>query len=141
LAQIGKITVTITTGNIEGAGTNGRVYLGIGGREFRLDKPGNQFERGDVNTFIIGNGSNIENPDGVNNITNSSNSYEIGTYHLNVFPKYIRFEPQRNNDNWNVEVVELRVTDDTNAVYQFEALDGNGNIWLGKRSGLFLGLM
>jgi hypothetical protein len=138
---ITKIEITIRTGNVSESGTNGRVYLGIGGREFRLDKPGNQFERGDVDTFIIGDGSNIENPDGVNNITNSSNSYEIGTYHLNVFPKYIRFEPQRNNDNWNVEVVELRVTDDTNAVYQFEALDGNGNIWLGKRSGLFLGLM
>ena len=46
---------------------------------------------------------------------------------------------------WNVPGISvgepLRVTDDTNAVYQFEALDGNGNIWLGERSGLFLGLM
>jgi hypothetical protein len=136
---ITKIEIDVETGAIERAGTNGRVYLGICGREFRLDKLGDQFRVGILDNFIIGTGSNIKNPN-VNDIINSSNSYEIDTNTLNIFPKYIRFEPQDNDDNWNVSRVELRVTDDTNIVHKFNALDGNGNIWLGKESGLFLGL-
>jgi hypothetical protein len=137
---ITKIEIDVETGSIEGAGTNGRVYLGICGREFRLDKPGDQFRVGILDNFIIGIGSNIENPNGVNDIINSPNSYEIDTYLLNIFPKYIRFEPQDNNDNWNISRVELRVTDETNIVHNFDALISNGSIWLGKNSGLLLGL-
>jgi hypothetical protein len=137
---ITKIEIDVETGSIEGAGTNGRVYLGICGREFRLDKPGDQFRVGILDNFIIGMGSNIENPNGVNDIINSPNSYEIDTYLLNIFPKYIRFEPQDNDDNWNVSQVELRVTDDTNVVHKFDALISNGSIWLGENSGLLLGL-
>ncbi len=137
---ITKIEIDVETGAIERAGTNGRVYLGICGREFRLDKLGDQFRVGILDNFIIGTGSNIKNPNGVNDIINSSNSYEIDTHILNIFPKYIRFEPQDNDDNWNVSRVELRITDDTNIVHKFNALDGNGNIWLGKESGLFLGM-
>jgi hypothetical protein len=137
---ITKIEIDVETGSIEGAGTNGRVYLGICGREFRLDKPGDQFRVGTLDNFIIGIGSNIENPNGVNDIVNSPNSYEIDTYLLNIFPKYIRFEPQDNNDNWNISRVELRVTDETSVVHNFDALISNGSIWLGKNSGLLLGL-
>jgi Subtilase family len=137
---ITKIEIDIETGAIENAGTNGRVYFGICGREFRLDKPGDQFRVGILDNFVIGIGSNIENPNGVNDIINSPNSYEIDTYLLNIFPKYIRFEPQDNDDNWNVSRVELRVTDDTNIVHKFDALVSNGSIWLGENSGLLLGL-
>lgn len=137
---ITKIEIDVETGAIENAGTNGRVYLGICGREFRLDKPGDQFRVGILDNFTIGIGSNIENPNGINDIINSSNSYEIDTYLLNIFPKYIRFEPQDNDDNWNVSRVELRVTDDTSIVHKFDALVSNGSIWLGENSGLILGL-
>jgi Subtilase family len=137
---ITKIEIDIETGAIENAGTNGRVYLGICGREFRLDKPGDQFRVEILDNFVIGIGSNIENPNGVNDIINSPNSYEIDTYLLNIFPKYIRFEPQDNDDNWNVSRVELRVTDDTNIVHKFDALVSSGSIWLGENSGLLLGL-
>ena len=88
---ITKIEIDVETGAIERAGTNGRVYLGICGREFRLDKPGDQFRVGISDNFIIGIGSNIENPDGMNDIINSSNSYEIDTYLLNIFPKVHTF--------------------------------------------------
>jgi Subtilase family len=137
---ITKIEIDVETGATEGAGTNGGVYLGICGREFQLDKPGDQFRAGILDNFIIGIGSNIENPNGVNDIINSPNSCEIDTYLLNIFPKYIRFEPQDNDDNWNISRVELRVTDDTNIVHKFDALLSNGSIWLGENSGLLLGL-
>jgi hypothetical protein len=55
---------------------------------------------------------------------------------------YIRFEPQRNNDNWNVEKAKVEVIeyDDSNTSTNNKKIytDLEGNIWLGKRSGLFL---
>jgi hypothetical protein len=53
MVEITRINVIVKTGNVNGAGTDGRVYLGIGGREFRLDQPGNQFEQDDSDNFTI----------------------------------------------------------------------------------------
>ena len=44
-------------------GRNGKVYLGIGGREFRLNKSGNQFQQNKGDEFIIGVGSNVLKPE------------------------------------------------------------------------------
>ena len=56
MVEINQIIVKIKTSNEVAAGTNGKIYLGIGGREFRLDKPGNQFERNNLDVFTIGVG-------------------------------------------------------------------------------------
>ena len=58
LTHLGKITVKIKTANVSDAGTNGRAYLGIGRREFRLNMTGNRFEPGSTDTFVIGVGGN-----------------------------------------------------------------------------------
>lgn len=146
MVHIEQIRLTVITGNINGASTNGHIFCGIGGREFRLNKSGNQFQRGDTDTFQIGG---VIGPDSINNPNNSNdlpplpgtvNAPAIEYNTLDDYPTYIRFEPQDNDDNWNVSRVELRVTDDTNIVHKFNALDGNGSIWLGENSGLFLGL-
>jgi serine protease len=135
--NITQIKVEIKTGNMNGAGTNGRIYLGIGGREFKLDQPGNQFEKGDSDTFTIGTGSNIENA-AVNDLPTSNNTESPIISHLDIliFPKYIRFDPNDSDDNWNVEKVQVEVVD-IGRTYQGPR---DGNIWLGSRSGLFLGL-
>jgi serine protease len=135
--NITQIKVEIKTGNMNGSGTNGRIYLGIGGREFKLDKPGNQFEKGDSDTFTIGTGSNIENVT-VNDLPTSNNTESPIIKHLDIimFPKYIRFDPSDNDDNWNVENVQVEVVD-IGRTYRGPR---DGNIWLGSRSGLFLGL-
>jgi hypothetical protein len=146
MSHVGRISVRIVTGDINGASTNGKVYLGIGGREFRLDKLGDQFQRGDIDTFIIGDGSNIESndfntlPDNGNN-----NSPRIEFENLTNYPAYIRFEPQDNDDNWNIEDVNVQIiqyNDDPVSSTSNKKIfvDLEGNIWLGKRSGLFLHL-
>lgn len=146
LSHVGRISVTIVTGNINAASTNGRVYLGIGGREFRLDKPGDQFQRGNTDTFIIGDGSNIEFND-FNTLpsTGDNNSPRIEFENLTNYPAYLRFEPQDNEDNWNVEDVKVQVIqyNDNPLVATSNKkifIDLEGNTWLGKRSGLFLHL-
>jgi hypothetical protein len=136
---IRQIQVTVTTSDINAAGTNGKIFLGIGGREFRLDKPGDQFERGDIDTFIIGEGSNIENPNRNDlPIPNGTQDSPKVTYNdVMKFPKYIRFEPRNDGDNWNIDQVTVTTLPKTNV---FQGPNPQGNIWLGKRSGLFLGL-
>lgn len=61
MAILDKIEVKIVTRDVPNAGTDGEVYLGIGGREFRLNNLGNQFKKGQTDNFTIGVGSNINN--------------------------------------------------------------------------------
>jgi len=145
LTHVGKIIVRLITGDIEDASTNGRVYLGLGGREFRLDKPGNQFQRANVDNFIIGDGSNIENPDNVNTLPalGNNNSPRVEFEDLANYPTYIRFEPRNKNDNWNIEDVNVEVIQYNDSplgstVNKKTFVDLEGNVWLGVRSGLFL---
>ena len=46
MAAITGILAQIITGDIDNAGTDGRVYLGLGGREFRMDSKEDDYERG-----------------------------------------------------------------------------------------------
>lgn len=53
------------------------------------------------------------------------------------FPKYIRFEPKNDPDNWNIDQISVITIPETRTYWR---PNPQGNIWLGKRSGLFLGL-
>ena len=46
MAQIESIQVNIETGDESGGGTDGSIYVGVGGREFHLDTSADDFERG-----------------------------------------------------------------------------------------------
>ena len=150
MTQLGKITVEVKTANVSGAGTNGRVYLGIGRREFRLNKTGNQFEPGSTDTFVIGADANINSPNGSNDLPLGANmnAPEIQFSVVEHNPVYIRFEPENNNDKWNVELVRLTAqqynTGNTPGdIIQFsDPFSENDNrIWLGYDSGLSIVLV
>lgn len=154
MTHVDKIVVDVKTRDVANAGTDGEVYLGIGGREFRLDQPGDQFKRGDTNHFIIGVGQNIENPD-INGLPldpgASGNSPELNddiVTATNPFPVYIRLDPKNDEDNdWNVQSVKVDavagVTTGTGPTRTFEfpkasGIHPEGTIWLGRKSGLTL---
>jgi hypothetical protein len=139
MVEIKQIIVMIKTGDVGGAGTDGKVYLGIGGREFRVDKLGNQFQRNNLDTFTIGLGSDIENPDNVNSLpspTGNKNAPNIEDVDIEFSPKYLRFNPNSDDDNWNVQHVQVEVID-IGKTYQGPR---DGNIRLGTRSGLTINL-
>ena len=46
MARVFSVTPLVWTSEDSDAGTDGSVYLGIGGREFKLDSPRDDFERG-----------------------------------------------------------------------------------------------
>lgn len=54
MAQVTGILCQVITGNVDGAGTDGRVYLGLGAREFRMDSSADDYERGSWREYLIG---------------------------------------------------------------------------------------
>ena len=131
------------------------MYLGIGGREFRLDQPGDQFKKGDSDDFMIGVGSNVENKK-INDLplnpgsTGGADSIEIkDDLPTAGFPAYIRLDPRDDSHNdWNVESVKVGVFAGGGGggpppiiTYIFPKPSGHhpeGTIWLGRKSGLVL---
>ena len=61
MTAIDSIEVHIITGDRQWSGTDERVFLGIGGQEFKLDSMANDFERGSDRTYVLGKGANISN--------------------------------------------------------------------------------
>jgi hypothetical protein len=150
MTHIDNIVATINTKNVTNAGTNGEVYLGIGGREFRLNQSGDQFKKGDTDVFKIGSASDIENPD-INGLPldpgANGKSPEINENILSgpsVFPVYIRLDPKDGSDNdWNVEKVSVVATGGFGATKTFifpktGGVLNDGTVWLGRKSGLTL---
>jgi hypothetical protein len=154
MTHVDKITVDVKTRDATNAGTNGEVYLGLGGREFRLDQPGDQFKKGDNNHFVIGVGSNVENKS-INDLPlippANGNSPEINddiVTGTNPFPVYVRLDPKDDHDNdWNVESVRVSAfagggggggTPRTFVFPKASGIHTEGAIWLGRNSGLTL---
>ena len=85
MVAITRIDFRVKTGDRQGAATNGDVYVGIGGREFSIDKAGsNDFERGADQTYVAGLGSTINFPD----INNPTSPYQLLTERLDKYPVY-----------------------------------------------------
>ena len=124
MATIRSIDVTIHTGDVDNAGTDGDVYLGICGREFFLDSGANDFERGSRRLYRFGEGANIQNS-GVNDPRNPP----LDSDDLRMFPVYIRFEPQGSSPDWNLTFVNVEV-----AGTGFGIILRPG-LWLGRTSG------
>ncbi|MCE7980038.1 MAG: hypothetical protein DYG89_02500 [Caldilinea sp. CFX5] len=134
MAIITRIDVKIITGDRPGAETAGCVYLGIGGREFCLATAGNDFARNSRQTFTLGEGANINHADD----NDPRAPYALHTEELANFPVYIRFAPNDQNDQWNLESVEVHVNPARGAGERdYDALHGAEHLWLSPWSGLY----
>lgn len=99
MAKLTKIEITITTGKMKDAGTDGSVYLGICGREFHCDTGADDFERGSARTYIFGSGANVNDAQ-----NNDPRKPPIELEHQNLYPVYIRFEPGTGGSSgWNLQ--------------------------------------
>jgi hypothetical protein len=129
------IQLGLTTGSIVDASTDGWVYLGIGGREFRVARPDiDDFQFGQTNSYRFGAGANVEFP-GENDPRTPPLS-DVGSR-----PVYIRFRALDNNraDAWLLKRAKVTVNGSELPRYWMRDLSGNG-IWLGRRQGEILGL-
>ncbi|MFD7300204.1 hypothetical protein ACFV83_04625 [Streptomyces pharetrae] len=145
---ITRIEVRVQTGASDTAGTDGWVYLGIGGREFQLDTPADDFRRPDpptnVDTFILGDGANVNNAG-----DNDPRSPQLRVADLDRYSAYLSFEPADDNDNWEIDWVNVTLTAAGGGVTRFYdyhspvVTDGSGpkrTLWLGTYAGTQLSL-
>ena len=139
MAHVTQVIVTIKTGNESGADADGPVYLGLGPREFRLDKKGNQFEKGATDEFILGSGSagaaNVRNP--AENDPATPIRIELLDLQDAPYAVYIAYE---SGIKWLVQDVEVKVFGPTfTSGETFQVKNGiTSPIWLGQEFGKFL---
>ena len=103
-----QIRVRVVTSDINFAGTDDEIFLGLGGREFNLDTSGDDFERGADETFILGEGSNNEAASG----NDPRQRVLISLGDVNDYPIYIRKqETTELRSEWKIDYVEVAVNE------------------------------
>jgi hypothetical protein len=127
MAFLNKIKVTITTGRDRGAGTDGSVYLGLAGREFRCDTAADDFELGATRDYVFGTNANIQRPH-----DNDPRKPPLMLDEADSFPAYIRFA-QGDKSSWLLAGAKVFLND--SATPRFETRMENNPIWLGDQSG------
>lgn len=138
MANITRIDVELKTGNRSGAGTDGDIYLGIGGREFYLDSQGDfdDFRPDTDKTYTFGAGANVKFADK----NDPRSPAQLLTERLDRFPVYVRFNPENRDDNWNLESITATINPGPNQI-RYQALGGSDNLWMGTHSALYCGLL
>lgn len=144
MAKISGILCQMITGNVEGAGTDGDIYLGLGGREFHLDSSANDFQRGSYREYLLGEPPIEPSPPPppqvhVNNSDKNDPrvGFPLDTDNLTRTPVYIRFEPENSNDQWNLNFAAVLVYDEQ-FVVGYTPPAGFDSLWFGHSSGKIL---
>jgi hypothetical protein len=122
-----------------GAGTDAAVFLGMGGREFRLDAQGTDFERGAVGEeYTLGDGANIRRPQE----NDPRQPSVLKTTTLDRFPVYFRYRPQNSSDHWRLRgaVVFVYRGDEQLASAYVADVPAETGILLGRNAGEILHL-
>lgn len=132
MATITRMELRIRTADVMDAGTDGDVFLGLGGREFFVDSGADDFGRGSDRAYIFGEGANVLRPDQ----NDPRSPLPIDSQDLGNYPIYLRLAAGDGMD-WNIGFVNLLVTWPL-AAATFRRLEGNDNIWLGWKRGLYL---
>lgn len=130
VAYIRQIRVEITTGRDRGAGTDGNVYLGICGREFRCDTTADDFEKGSTREYIFGS-----MPGSFPNITseyyNEPQRPPLLPKEADLFPAYLRLS--QGSSRWLL--AGAKVYFDAEVEPHFVDAIGNNPIWMGDDCG------
>jgi hypothetical protein len=142
LTPITTFSVQLITGDRDGAGTDGDVYVGLCGREFYIDSANpniNDFQRGDDRTYVFGVGRNVRHPED----NDPRSPYQIFLEDIDVAPAYIRFAPENRTDRWNLEEVNVIVNNGPTHLQALGGLTPEGaprpqdHLWFGTRAGLY----
>ncbi|HJS41146.1 MAG TPA: PLAT/LH2 domain-containing protein [Sphingomicrobium sp.] len=130
VAYIRQIRVEITTGRDRGAGTDGNVYLGICGREFRCDTSADDFEQGSTREYIFGT-----MPGTFPNITSERYNHPsrppLLPEEADLFPAYIRLS--QGSSRWLLAGAKVYIDDEVDP--HFVDAIRNNPIWMGDDCG------
>ena len=140
MSRISGILCQIITGNVGGAGTDGRVYLGLGGREFRLDSSADDYEKHSLREYILGAAPDEPNPPApqvrVKNADRNDprQGLPLDSDNLSRTPTYVRFEPHGAGDDWDLAFAAALVYGEQFITAYTLPADFH-NLWLGRASG------
>jgi len=137
MTPITSLHVTIQTVATSGAGTDGDVYLGFGGREFSLDSTADDFEAGSSRTYRLGAGATVQNA-----AVNDPRRPQLTVENVDRFPVWVRFQPQGCEDSWILGRATVTVNDRLFPMWDTaEYIAQSSGIRLGTHSGLFVHLL
>ena len=132
MAKITSIHVLVITANVDNAGTDGDVYLGLGGREFFLDTAADDFGKGSSRTYKLGAGANVKNAG-----ENDPRVQNLMTEEVDRYPVYLRLSPAGSNPAWKLEQATVTINGQAFPTWETNSLvPVNNGIWLGRTSGL-----
>jgi len=129
MANLTRIDILIQTRSHGDAGTDGSVYLGLGGREFRCDSSADDFERGASRTYTFGDGANVSKRD-----ANDPRKPQLVVEELAAYPAYLRFD-QGSSDHWFLQRATVQLNQ--NLVPHYETRLGGDGLWLGRDAGAY----
>lgn len=139
MAIIRSVTVLLRTADVSGAGTDGDVYVGVGGREFFVDSDANDFERGSSRVYRFGNNAEFTDDVMLNRSLNDPRDQNLTTGAADRLPAYIRFAPAGGDDNWKLELAIVGLNSQPPMIY-WSLQNAPRGIWLGRKAGLWLHL-
>lgn len=130
MAAVSRIDLRIRTAAGDASATNGRVYLGLGGREFRIPGP---FRSGEDRTYTFGESANVAE------VEWNDPRRHLPLDHLDMgrHPTYLRLEMTDSSANWHIGLVELVVHAVGTSITKAK-LEGNDSLWLGDPYGKIL---
>ena len=149
--RITGILCLIRTADESGAGADGFVFVGFGGREFRLDSEDpnvDDFERNSNREYILGEPPHpdfitvdepIVNPTHVSNRDKNDprKGIELTTDDLDNGPAFIRFK----GATWKIRTAKVRVYSSQGLVVKYLATENlKTGLWLGDDAGQTLRL-
>jgi hypothetical protein len=130
--RVQTIRVDLMTGASVGADSDGGVYLGFLGREYRLARADiDDYRRGAYDVYRMGTGGNIEYA------AQADPRHEMTPVSLSgLFPTYIRFEPNSSTDTWQMRGAYVVVNGQTLTPWRDgNLIDSPNGRWLGARYG------
>jgi hypothetical protein len=127
---IDQIRVEITTGRDSGAGTDGNVYLGICGREFRCDTSADDFERGSTREYVFGSMAGSF-PNITSERYNHPSRPPLLPDEVDLFPAYLRLS--QGSSRWLLAGAKVYI--DKEVEPHFVDAIGNNPIWMGDDCG------
>jgi hypothetical protein len=131
MAQIDSIEVNVETLDLEGAGTDGDLYVGVCGREFHIDTKADDLERGSSRQYILGENSNVNDPE-----INDPRKQRLFTENADSLPVYLRFVGEDSDDHWGLQrgvlTLNNQILPQWDTVSYISTTDG---MWLGAKAG------
>jgi hypothetical protein len=131
MTQIESIQVQVNTLDVDGAGTDGSLYLGVCGREFHLDTSADDLEQGSSRMYILGDGANIENK-----VINDPRKQKLLTEHVEALPVYLRFVGNDAGDRWGLQRAFMILNDELSPMWDTASyISDVDGIFLGAKCG------